>query len=457
MKVAALTLLLVFSYCPSQGQDAAFRLLRYDEDYSKLQYDTAGNWYKSLKYRPLKPGDVYISFGGEIRYQYFWYKNPAWGNEPDDQDGFILNRFLGHADLHYGKYFRVFTEIQSSLVTGSPGEKSPVDENPLDLHQLFLDLVIFDKKQQKLLLRLGRQELSYGSQRLISVRELPNNRQAFDGIKAIFRTKNLRADAFYSTYVTAKKRIFNDRFLDRSAQLWGAYFAFSQTQPTPNLDVYYLGLKKKRAVFDDGMGNEVRHSVGTRIWKNSGEADFDLEAVYQVGKLSEATVRAWTVSLNTSYQFEEMPTSPILGLKTELISGDKTYHDGTINTFNPLYPKGAYFGLAALIGPYNLKDLHPYLQIELGRRVTWSTDYDFFWRMSRHDGLYAVNGRLIHSGKNIVPKYIGDQLGTEIAFQFNPFIYFRAEFTWFNAGPFLKQAGAGADILMAGATATLKF
>lgn len=159
MKAAVLTLVFAFSNWPSLGQNVAFRLLRYDEDYSKLQNDTVSNWYKNLKYKPLKANDVYVSFGGEIRYQYFWYKNPAWGREPQDQDGFVLNRFLTHADLHLGKHFRVFAEIQSSLIDGSLGEKSPVDENPL-----FFDLHFFHEKQQKMLLRVGRQEFSYGSQ-----------------------------------------------------------------------------------------------------------------------------------------------------------------------------------------------------------------------------------------------------------------------------------------------------
>lgn len=34
-----------------------------------------------------------------------------------------------------------------------------------------------------------------------------------------------------------------------------------------NIDFYYLGLWKKRAIFDDAIGEENRQSIGTRIWK----------------------------------------------------------------------------------------------------------------------------------------------------------------------------------------------
>jgi hypothetical protein len=38
----------------------------------------------------------------------------------------------------------------------------------------------------------------------------------------------------------------------------------------------------------------------------------------------------------------------------------------------------------------------------------------------------------------------------------NGFLYFRGEFTFFNAGPYLKAVGTGKDILFTGVTAQLK-
>jgi catechol 2,3-dioxygenase-like lactoylglutathione lyase family enzyme len=67
-----------------------------------------------------------------------------------------------------------------------------------------------------------------------------------------------------------------------------------------------------------------------------------------------------------------------------------------------LYPKGAYFGLAALIGPSNLFDIHPSIDLELTDRLNWGMDYDIFWRLSKHDGIYAPNMSVIYAGK--IPK-----------------------------------------------------
>ena len=64
---------------------------------------------------------------------------------------------------------------------------------------------------------------------------------------------------------------------------------------------------------------------------------------------------------------------------------------------------------------------------------------------------------LIYSGKNITADYIGDQAAVNLTFTPNNFLSFTAEFTWFDAGSFLKSAGAGKDILFTGLTAQFKF
>jgi hypothetical protein len=439
------------------AQVPPFKQLRYDENYTNLAKDTSADWYRQLKFHPLSESKTtYFSFGGEVRYQYFNFKNQDWGAAPQDKDGFVLTRYLGHVDFHTGKHFRAFVQLQSSLASGEAETPSPVDQNTLDLHQAFFDFSEPLNSGQNLTLRVGRQELSYGSQRLVAVREAPNNRQAFDAAKLMYGSNDLKLDFFYAQYVQARPNIFDDK-LNSNIQFWGAYSALKKIPLVQNMDVYYLGIHKKTTSFDDGRGVETRHSVGARIWETTPSWQYDIEGLYQFGYFAGNTIAAWTLSSNISYTFDKMKAKPQLGLKGEAISGDKNYGDGRLNTFNPLFPKGAYFGLAALIGPYNLIDAHPYLQFNLTKKLIAAIDYDLFWRMNRNDGLYAVNGKLIYSGKDGRSIQIGRQLGASLEYAPNKYLYFRQELTWFNAGNYLKQAGPGKDILMAGSTITLKF
>ena len=457
MQKIAISLFFYFTSCTCLAQEVPFKPLRYDENYTYLKNDTTTNWYHQLKFNPLsRDKAVYFSIGGEVRYQYFYFRNQDWGEAPADKDGFVLTRYLGHVDLHAGKHFRTFIQLQSSLANGEAETPSPVDQNLLDLHQAFFDYSITPATGSFLALRAGRQELSYGSQRLVAVREAPNNRQSFDAAKLMYSRKNLKLDLFYSYYVPARPEIFDDRF-NKDTKFWGVYGAFTKIPVVQNFDLYYLGIHKKATSFDDGAGMEMRHTIGTRLWEITPTWQYDLEGAYQLGNFVKGQISAWTMSANISYTFNRAKLKPQIGLKTEAISGDRHHGDGRLNTFNPLFPKGAYFGLAALIGPYNLLDIHPYIQFNLTKRLVFAEDYDMFWRMNRNDGLYAVNGRILYSGNAGNAKQIGRQLGSELQYTINKYLYFRQELTWFSAGDFLKQAGPGKDILMLGSTLTLKF
>jgi len=433
-----------------------FKLLRYDENYSYLKKDSGINWYGKTKYAaPGKNAGVYFSFGGDARFQYLWYKHENWEKTDENKDGYTLARFLAHVDFHAGKHLRTYAELQSSM-TGGKTSTTAVEDNPLELHQAFIDITLFSCKDKSILFRAGRQELSYGSQRLVSVRELPNNRQSFDALKAIFNFGGFKSDLFFSDYVPAVKGIFNDGF-NKSTKFAGVYITKTNVPFIKNIDFYYLGLWKKKSTFDQGSGKETRHSVGGRIWNNNKPFNYDLEAVLQFGKFSGRQIRAWTCSVNINYQFNNFTYKPVLGLKTEIISGDKNDADKKLGTFNPLFPRGAYFGLAALIGPTNLTDIHPYISVTVRKGLVFSAETDIFWRYSNGDGIYGPNVALIYSGKNSTERFIGNQYAADLLYTPNHFLNFRCEFIWFNSGPFLKEVGPGKDILYTAFTTQLKF
>jgi hypothetical protein len=435
-----------------------FRALRYEEDYRFLRADSSRTWYEKLKYTPLSQnGQAYISLGGEVRYQYFRFRNEDWGEQPEDRDGYVLTRYLAHADLRTGRYLRAFVQLQSSLANSREFLPPPVEENQLDLHQAFVEVIPAAGRWGQLTLRLGRQELRYGSQRLVSVRELPNNRQAFDAAKAVLAGKRYSLDAFYSHYVRARKGIFDDR-LSGAIRLWGLYGVGKAMPWGGNLDLYYLGLWKKSVVFDDGAGEELRHSAGSRVWGGNAIWQYDLEGVYQFGTVGGKSIGAWTLSSNVSYKLPALRFDPEIGLKAELISGDAIREDNHLQTFNPLFPRGAYFGLAAFIGPANLCDVHPSLALDLvPDKLTLTMDYDAFWRYSRNDGIYNQSATLIYSGEGTTGRFIGHQSALDLTCTPNRHLLLRAESTWFSAGEFLRQASPGKNIWFGGLTVQFKY
>jgi hypothetical protein len=372
-----------------------YKTLRYDEDWSFLRDDSKRTDYlDALKYLPLdSSGEWYLSLAGEARLQYLRYSEPALNQSPVDRNGFLLQRYLLAADLHATESFRLFAQLQSSLENYRSGGPRPTDRDDLDIHQLFADGVAHFADDGSLTLRLGRQEFAYGSQRLISVRESPNNRLAFDSARALVHMGGWRVDGWIARPVGIDPGVFDDRS-HGNPTFWGTYATRAvEALPGLSVDLYYLGIERADATFAQATEREQRHSFGTRLFGNRGGLDWNFELVYQLGSFGGDQIRAWTIASETGFTFADSPLAPRLFLRADVASGD---HAGSkLGTFNPLFPKGAYFNEASLIGPQNLIDLQPGLSLVLSRALTLEGGCDFVWRQSRGDGVYGLRRALV--------------------------------------------------------------
>jgi hypothetical protein len=158
---------------PEAHAPPPYKQLRYEEDWSYLRdKSTRSERLDRIKYIPLRGREGwYVSIGGEARVRYERFDNPLWGQEAEDGNGYFLQRYMLHADFHLGPRMRFFGQIKSGLEDGRVGGPRPTDEDRLDLHQAFFDYKFEAGKGLTLLLRAGRQEMSFGSSRLVGVRE----------------------------------------------------------------------------------------------------------------------------------------------------------------------------------------------------------------------------------------------------------------------------------------------
>ena len=446
----------ILSFCLinlAMGQNNLIRNVRYEEDYSFLQNDSS-DIYSKLKYlQVFEKG--YLSLGGEVRYQIQEYKNEDWGDGPKQEYLAFYTRFLIHADLHVSG-FRTFLQLNSTFSTGRPGPTRSIDENRLGFHQVFVEFNALEKIQNQTFgIRIGRQEMKYGSERLITVREGPNNRLSFDAGKLFYYTKHIKIDAVYGRPVVIANGVFDDSISDVKS-IWTLYGVLDLGESS-KLDLYYIGFENKLASFNGyALAKELRHSLGFRWWGAWQKLSVDLEALYQFGDFGDQSINAYTASAYILYTLHEVKAKPRFGLKTEVISGDKLRTDQQLNTFNPMFPRGAYFGLAAIIGPVNLIDLHPSFEFNLSSQIAFSMDYDLFWRYSNTDGIYGPNVILLYTAQSKESK-IGNQLGVNLEYSPNGSLSIVPEFTWFHAREYLKEVGSGKDILFAAVTVQYRF
>ena len=415
-----LTTLLVFGSALQADPDesAGFKLLRHEEVHQ----------------------DSFV-LGGELRTQFEHYTNLEFDTDPAFTDGYLLYRLMLHADARFAEGVRGFLQLQSGLSSELELPPSPVDENDLAVHEAFLDLQL----TASLLLRPGRQELSYGSGRLLSVREGPNIRRSFDGIKAIWKRADLRIDAFVMRPVDKQPDVFDDPTED-DRTLWGIYAVLPrQGGGGSGIDAYYIGQRHDDVRFDRGQGDEVRHSVGTRWWGSTGRFRYNAEGIVQFGRFAGQDLRAWTGTVDLGYELEQAVGRPVLDLKVSAVSGDRP-DEGRLGTFNALFPRGNYFGESALIGPSNLYTVHPGVAWTPAKETSVALCWDFFWRESTDDGIYGPAGPLVVSGRSSQSRFVGSELSILFERRITRHLSAAASASRFFAETFLEQSGRGNDV-----------
>jgi Alginate export len=428
--------------------DRTYRLLREDEDWSFLKDPILRrDFWDPIKYIPLRANDWYVTVGGEIREALERVANDDWGKQPY-MNTFFLERYMLHTDWHMGKHFRAFVQFKSGLESLRQGGPRPIDEKKLDLEAAYLEVGRSDKKNW-IVLRVGRQELNYGSGRLVSIREGPNVRQSFDGLKIRSKVGPWHVDAF-AVRPDLDKIGFFDNTPGHTTGFWGVY-ATRPWRSSVSFDTYYLGEDRKDAAYQRGTAAEVRHSLGARLWRPFATKDpgwdFDYEGVWQFGNFGSDDIRAWTVASDTGYSLPNLPLAPRFSIKADVSSGDDP-RSQTLGTFYPVFPIGNYFGVLADTGPgpVNFIDVHPRVQFQLSRSVSVSMDLVAQWRENIDDGVYAVPGFLLVAPGASRARFVGYRPGVEVRWQIDRHAYLQADYGIFYAGQFLKEASPGRNI-----------
>lgn len=413
-----------------------FKLVRSDEDYSYLRAAGPRTGADAVRFIPLdRDGERYLSLGGEARVRVDANDAPRFGVTGERADTFALARFLISADLHLGEAVRVYGELGLHRDLGKKDAPAPSDRNAADAQLAFLDV----RPGARWRLRGGRQELMLSpTQRFIAVREGPNIRQAFDGVRVTRATPTLKLDAFYLRPVTIEPGAFNDQ-TNTKQRFYGVY-ASGQAAPGVNLDLYALGLDRDDVRFGAQLGDEHRVSAGARVAGANGAIDYEAEAMVQGGRFAGRKIRAWGGSLGAGYTFAH-PWKPRLGLRLDAGSGDSNPADDRLETFNPLFPRGAYFNEAGLTSWSNLRASRASLGFSPAKGLALEVSYTQRDRATADDAIYLQPMQALAASAPHSAKAVSDTLQLDASFQATRNIRLQAQIARQDAGAAVKAAG----------------
>ncbi len=327
--------------------------------------------------------------------------------------------------------FSLVSALQSGV------DASPVNQNNLDFQEAYLDWQIAGTG-----VRLGRQEVILGSQRLVGSREGTNVRRTWDGLRVSGDIGRWHWDAFGVRLVNVEPNgVLNDSS-NSNRSLAGLYL--SGPMDWTSLDVYYLYSRVKNRPTIEGTANQERHSLGVRVFGEANNWFWNWEAIGQFGRHGSDDIEAWTLATNTGYRMDA-PWSPEFMLSINVASGDSDPTDGKLETFDALYPRGNYFSELALLGPANFYNLNPTLSLKPTEDVDVSLRVNWYWRLETSDGVYGPPGNLLRAPLGSDERFVNLAYSLSAAWRLNKTWRLTASLTHSRPQDFIQETGV-ADI-----------
>lgn len=375
--------------------------------------------------------------------------------QDDNQNQYALVRFMPRLS-YTGRWFSATVEGRSSYSYGderynpaAAGQGLTERDGPMDIHQAFV--FIGNHKEFPVSLKIGRQELAYGDQRLVGHFRWNNNARTFDAIKVRWQNPIFGVDVFTGGVV------YNDHNnLNRSNPqdvFSGAYFNFPTIAQNEIVESYLLARNVNRGIVTDNWsgvpapfrfpGAQDVYTAGLRIKSKPnayGPYDYGIEAMYQFGDRTAvfpaSTVaaalaaprldhRAYALIAQSGYTWSESWGQPRLGLIYSFASGDKNAADLKSGTFQNLFPTNhLFYGYMDLSSLQNLHDIRIAYTLKPTPTISLGLEAHLHYLAKTTDFWYNVagaprnfTGAAVGSGGGyrINPSY-SHQLGREIDF-----------------------------------------
>jgi Alginate export len=375
--------------------------------------------------------------------------------QDDNQNQYLLTRVMPRVG-YTAKWFNFLVEARSSYSYGderfnatAPGQGLTDRDGPIDLHQAYL--MIGNHKEFPVSVKLGRQELVYGDQRLVGHFRWGNNARTFDAVKVRWQNAIFGVDLFSGGVVYTDHNNFNRA--NSQDVFSGACFNFPTLAKKEIVEGYFLARNVNRGIATDDWrgvaapfrfpGAQDIYTAGVRIKSKPnayGPWDYGLEAIYQFGNRAAvapaATVaaalaaprldhRAYALVAQGGYTFADAWGTPRLALIYSYGSGDKNAADSKSGTFQNLFPTNhLFYGYMDLSSLQNMHDIRlaytlkpmPTLSLALEGHLHYlDRTTDYWYNVAGVPRNFAGAAVDSGAGYRINPSY-SNKVGSEIDF-----------------------------------------
>ncbi|TWU09612.1 hypothetical protein CA54_48540 [Symmachiella macrocystis] len=407
----------------------------------------------SLNQIHLADDFLILSAGGELRFRPMDERNRLRPGGPG-RSTYNLWRWRQYFNLEVGDWGRAYVEFIDASAWDPDLPLLPIDVDRWEVLNAFVDVNLETTLDVPGTFRVGRQEMLYGKQRLVSPLDWSNTRRNFQGLKYLYSEGDWDLNIFATNPVNAAARgivpvedfdnNFNQPDYDQFfSGVYSTYRGFENSY----VDLYWLWLRDTQQV--ENVADGFRHTVGlhwnmtspvtdacgnvSRVW------DLDFEGAYQFGSDNSERINAGFFTGILGHTWKQVPWQPRLSGLFYWGSGDQDPNDDETNTFSVLYPLGhAYWGILDNLAGQNLLDYSAQLDFSPAKKWKGTAAWHWFDLASTNDFLYNVAGAplgTLDQGQNI-----GNELDLIATYTYNPNFSVSVGYSWFWYGEYVHNA-----------------
>jgi hypothetical protein len=424
----------------------------------RLQSDRWSEDWSSSAETPFKDialGDgVHVDFGADARWKTEFLDNPRFGLSSQDDDAWLQQRLLAHANLRFGDWTRVFAQLGAHDVIGRINP-SANDDNRFDLHQGFIDLTPevfgFDAR-----LRIGRQEIGTGSEaiseRFFDIGNSAAIRRRFDGARMTLSNDDWRIDALSLNPVMNEPDAIDDDVTE-GEHIFGALAR--RKIGDGSFSVYGFDHAREAFALAGVNANDRRRTYGARLTGEAGAYGYELDFALQDGAHGQRDVEAWGGYAAISRSFEDAPWSPQLTARVTYGSGDGDPNDSVIETYAPPLPRGSWFSEAGFTSHSNIVEAALAASAAPTRDLRLDAKLAGLWRADDGDFIYASTHTAL-AGTRGGDTFIGIAPRVQLTWNVNRFVSIGGEFASVLVSDRVGELG-GDDAVFAMTALTLRY
>jgi hypothetical protein len=374
-------------------------------------------------------------------------EHTAYSFTPAANDAYALSRARLNLDLTPTSWFHAYVQAQDSEALGIDRTHATGSyKDVFDLRQAYADFRNGEKGWIRL--RVGRQEMQFGAQRMVGISDWSNTARVFDGMRLTLGHEGGRIDVFTSSVVVNHPTSFDDH--QGGMSFHGAYGSFAHFVPNATFEPFAFWKTASSVKSLEGkLGNESEFTFGLRTaGKLPRGFDYAVEGARQAGHYSKDTIFAYAGYGIVGYSPSYLPLKPRFAAEYGYATGADANSAGRMETYDPLYPTThGIFGITDLFGWRNLRHLRTSAEIKPFRRLGLNFDYHTMQLASRYDGVYNTSGSAIVKAPEggALSKDVGQEADGYFKYELRSNINFGGGFGHLFAGQFLKQNSRGSD------------